>query len=111
MRESNLKPVDVSYVGAFSPEDLANRQYSTLDLCEFNKFTLIGNLDVRGVKTCRVGQDFELVGEAGQQWLQGARLDVAGGLLVRPDQHILMVLRADTAPEDVELCIRQHLSL
>ena len=97
--------MDVSYVDEFSPEDIEARQYSTLDLCDFDKFTLIGDLDVPGVKTCRVGQDFDVIGNAGQEWLSG----VGHGLLVRPDQHILMVLKGDTTVEDVEWCVKQHL--
>ncbi|KIW23324.1 uncharacterized protein PV07_11532 [Cladophialophora immunda] len=87
---STLKPVDVSYVDEFSPADLESHRYSTLDLCDLDKFTLVGRLDVPGVKTCRLGRDFEVIGEAGQKWLAAAGLDVGGGLLVRPDQHILM---------------------
>ncbi|OCT49141.1 3-(3-hydroxy-phenyl)propionate hydroxylase [Cladophialophora carrionii] len=106
---SPLKPVDVSYVEEFSPEDVELRQYSTLDLCDLDKFTLIGELEVAGVKTCVPGKDFDVVGEAGQQWLKGAGLQDGGGLLVRPDQHILMLLDADTKVEEVESCLKQHL--
>ena len=104
--------MDVSYIDEFSPKDIESRQYSTLDLCEYDKFTLIGHLDVPNVKTCRLGSDFELVeGEAGRQWLKDAGLEHGGGLLVRPDQHILMVLRADTTVGDVEMCLHRHLGM
>ncbi|ETI26007.1 hypothetical protein G647_02784 [Cladophialophora carrionii CBS 160.54] len=106
---SPLKPVDVSYVEEFSPEDVELRQYSTLDLCDLDKLTLVGELQVPGIKTCVPGKDFDVVGEAGQQWLKGAGLQVGGGLLVRPDQHILMLLDADTTVEEVEACLKQHL--
>jgi hypothetical protein len=96
-------------VDEFSPEDVELRQYSTLDLCHLDQFTLIGDLEVPGVKTCVLGKDFNVVGEAGQQWLKGAGLQDGGGLLVRPDQHILMLLTADTTVEDVESCLRRHL--
>ena len=97
--------MDVSYIDEFTPADCEGRQYSTLDLCDFDKFTLIGNLEVPGVKTCREGREFEVLGEKGQEWLRG----VGHGLLVRPDQHILMVLKGDTTVEDVEQCLEQHL--
>ncbi|EXJ56965.1 hypothetical protein A1O7_07309 [Cladophialophora yegresii CBS 114405] len=106
---SALKPVDVSYVEEFSPKDVELRQYSTLDLCAFDRFTLIGRFEVPGVKTCVPRKDFDVVGEAGQQWSKGAGLLDGGGLLVRPDQHILMLLDANTKVEDVELCLKQHL--
>ncbi|KIW65494.1 hypothetical protein PV04_07751 [Phialophora macrospora] len=106
---STLKPVDVSYVDEFSSDDVELRKYSTLDLCDFDKFTLIGELEVPGVKTCVPGKDFDVVGEAGQQWLKAAGLQDGGGQLVRPDQHILMVVKANTKVEDVDSCLRQHL--
>ncbi|KAJ9610537.1 hypothetical protein H2200_005314 [Cladophialophora chaetospira] len=111
MKDSILQPVDVSYVDEFTKEDIELRRYSTLDLCDFDKFTLIGDLEVPGVKTCRVGKDFEVIGSAGQEWLQGAGLRDGGGLLVRPDQHILMVLTKDTQVEDVKQCMRRHLGV
>lgn len=95
----------------FSSEDIEQRRYSTLDLCDFDKFTLIGNLEVPGVKTCTLGKDFEVIGSAGKEWLKGTGLNDGGGLLIRPDQHILMVLEKDTTAEDVELRLRQHLGI
>jgi len=109
--QTTLNAVDVSYVDEFSPEDIDARQYSTLDLCDLDKFTLVGDLDVPGVKTCRPGRDFELIGQAGEEWLSGAGLKTGGGLLVRPDQHILMVLDADSTVEEVQDVLRQHLGI
>ncbi|OAL33029.1 hypothetical protein AYO22_00114 [Fonsecaea multimorphosa] len=108
---SRLKPVDVSYVDEFSPADLESHRFSTLDLCDLDKFTLLGELDVPGVKTCRVGRDFEVIGEAGQKWLAAARMDVGGGLLVRPDQHILMLLDVGTTTEEVQRRLNAHLGV
>jgi hypothetical protein len=111
VKQTSLAPVDVSYVDEFSAEDVRQRRYSTLDLCQFDQFTLLGNLDVPGVKTCRLDEDYELIeGTHAQKWIAGAGLIQGGGLLVRPDQHILMVLQNDTTAEEVELCVRQHLS-
>ncbi len=107
--QTTLAPVDVSYVDEFSSEDIQLRQYSTLDLCDFDKFTLIGDLEVPGVKTCRPGRDFELVGPGGEEWLEAAGCRKGGGLLLRPDQHILMVLDASTTVQDVQRVMKQHL--
>ncbi len=86
-----------------------------------DKFTLVigrdrdFHLDVHAsssqVKTCRLGQDFEVVddGPAGQNWLSRAGLTTGGGLLVRPDQHILMVLNAHTTADDLHKVLRRHL--
>ncbi|KIX02969.1 uncharacterized protein Z518_06519 [Rhinocladiella mackenziei CBS 650.93] len=109
--KTTLSAVDVSYVDELSPDEVKARQYSTLDLCELDKFTLIGDLDVPGVKTCRLHQDFEVIGQAGQEWLTAAGLKDGGGLLIRPDQHILMVIRPDTTVESVQRVLNQHLGV
>ncbi|KAK7890763.1 hypothetical protein LTR67_007972 [Exophiala xenobiotica] len=107
--QTTLAPVDVSYVDEFSSEDISLRRYSTLDLCDFDKFTLIGDLEVPGVETCRPGRDFEVVGPEGEEWLEAAGCRGGGGLLLRPDQHILMVLDASTTVQDVQHVMKQHL--
>ena len=109
LESTALAPVDVSYVDEFSAEDAARRRYSTLDLCACDRFTLIGDLEVRGVNTVRLGKDFELVDEDGKQWAENAGLRSGGGLLVRPDQHILMVLGKETNVGDIEMALSAHL--
>ena len=89
LKQRNLPPVDVSYVNELSAEAIASRQYSTLDLIPPTQFVLIGELEVPGVRTCRPGYDFELLGESGVRWLEQSGLNDGGALLVRPDQHIL----------------------
>lgn len=108
---SGIEPLDVSYVDELSPEEVAARQFSTLDLCELDQFTLIGDLEVPGVKTCRAGKDFMVIGQAGEDWLSRAGLKSGGGLLVRPDQHILMVLDVRTTVEDVQEVLKGHLGI
>lgn len=113
-RRIALQAVDVSYVDELSPEQIDARRYSTLDLCELDQFTLIGadHLEVPGVRSCRLGTDFELIrGRAGEDWLTGARLKEGGGLLIRPDQHILMVLDKTTTVKDVHEALRQHMGV
>lgn len=110
-RQTHLAPVDVSYVTELSAEEARCRKYSMLDLCEPSQFTLIGDLQVPGVKSFRLGQDFEVIQPEGDWWLERTGLLEGGGLLVRPDQHILMVLTAETTTQDVEKVIRGHLCL
>ncbi|KAK5051904.1 hypothetical protein LTR84_002707 [Exophiala bonariae] len=111
VKESDLQPVDVSYVTELSPEDVQRRTYSVLDLCAPNRFTLIGDLEVPGVKTVRLGQGFDVVRPEGDSWLSQSGISEGGGFLVRPDQHILMVLTADTTSQDVQKAIKEHLCL
>lgn len=131
-----LPPVDVSYVKEFSAEDVAARRYSTLDLCAPDSFTLLvgsragawapertGALEAAlereggvgmGVRVgVRVaGEDFDLVeGRSADLFAARANLDVGGGLLVRPDQHLLRVLGPGDTCEDVERAIRGYLGL
>lgn len=111
VKDSGLQPVDVSYVAELSVEETQRRTYSSLDLCAPDEFTLIGDLEVSGVKTVRLGKDFDLDRPDGDWWLDQTGLRRGGGLLVRPDQHILMVLTADTTTQDVQKVIKEHLCL
>jgi hypothetical protein len=111
IKTPGLPPVDVSYIDEFSEADIKARKYSTLDLCEFDKFVLIGNLDVPGVKTVRLGVDYEVVGDDGKDWVQKAGVASGGGLLVRPDQHILHVLKPGTTMEDIQKVVAEHLGI
>lgn len=135
-----LPPVDVSYVREFSAEAVAARRYSTLDLCAPDGFTLLvgarsplrsmgdfrwGDSGVQGrvrVRVWAAGEDFDLVdvdvdegrGRAGADELKFAARagwDVGGGLLVRPDQHLLRVLGPGDSCEDVESAIMGYLGL
>ena len=103
--------MDVSYIDEFSSDEIAERQYSTLDLCDLDRFTLIGDLEVPGVKTCRVGRDFEVVGQGADAWLKGAGLENGGGLLIRPDQHILLAFGPGTTVQSLQLALKTHLAI
>lgn len=110
MKQSDLPPVDVSYVDELSPEAVAVRQYSTLDLIPAAEFVLIGDISVPGVKTYRPGYDFELIGEAGARWLEESGLKDGGALLIRPDQHILERFdHAGPCIEAVSAALERHL--
>lgn len=122
-----LPAIDVSYVKEFSKQDVETRKYSTLDLCPFDSFTVIvgarapwaeafraleASMQAHGVKVCLqvAGQDFDFVEEqyAGL-FAAEAGLTTGGGLLVRPDQHILHILRSDDGAEELGMVIRRHL--
>ena len=119
----------MSYVNEFTASEVAARKYSTLDLCDVGAFTFIlnsANADVwRGrIRTLQeqyqglgldlnayfLTLDFDVASNVrGQAWIEGAGLKDGGGLLVRPDQHILLPLTAETAVEDISSALRAHL--
>lgn len=100
--------VDLAYVRELSDTDRAQREYSTLDLCHDDAFTFVLNststlteqilqqvdkMRRNGLKIeiLQLGRDFDVsTGSSGQDWISGAGLATGGGLLVRPDQHILL---------------------
>lgn len=121
--------VDVSYVSEFGHDEIQARQYSTLDLCAPDAFTLIvGSLSVWKARTEQVkshawqrgiplnirylGTDFEPTpGAYGDAWLDALQFAHGGGVLVRPDQHILMLLGAETSIAEVGNELERHLGL
>jgi len=111
LRQTHLLPVDVSYITELSAEEVQRCTYSALDLCDPGKFTLIGDLEVPGVKTVRLGQDFNVVGPESDWWVHRMGLLSGGGAVVRPDQHILMLLAANTTVDDVQKVIKRHLCI
>jgi hypothetical protein len=100
-----------------------------LDLCAVGAFTLIINstdltqwaetisaLRERYSETglrldvCSLGIDFDVIdGEKGRAWVAGAGLDEGGGLLVRPDQHILLPLKKGMEREEILDVMQKHL--
>ena len=121
---TQLPPIDNSYVREFSAASLINKQFSTLDLCNFSAFTFIFSLEseshwtkvlaeVRSrlpkfaafslkVNTAIWGKDFELVtGAKGNEWLMGMQLENGAAVLVRPDQHILSCHTKHAGDEEV----------
>ena len=124
-----LPPIDVSYVRELSASDIAIRKYSTLDLCAVGAFTLIinstnltqwaetisalreryGGSGLR-LDVCSLDADFDVTdGEKGRAWVVGAGLDDGGGLLVRPDQHILLPLKKGMEREEILDVMQKHL--
>ncbi|RVX67828.1 hypothetical protein B0A52_07756 [Exophiala mesophila] len=109
--DTMLRPVDTSYIEEFSPEERSSRRYSTLDLCDPVKFTIIGDFEVSGCKTYRHGVDFEALGLPGNKWLHKSGLSAGGGLLLRPDQHILMLIRPGDTVQDIQSTLNDHLGV
>lgn len=129
---SILSPaIDVSYVKEFGANDVQARQYSTLDLCANDAFTIF----VYSSKSCSfVDEVIELVGLGsksaivpfkivvvseqleglkktleGRGWLQLSWLEEGRILIVRPDQHILCCVEEGTSSEDVAKEIAESL--
>ncbi|KAJ5385616.1 hypothetical protein N7517_003527 [Penicillium concentricum] len=115
--------VDVSYVKEFKVDQVRACRWSTLDLCGPDSWTLILGQEQQtpnitllqkhctmiGVllNTWRLGVDFEIVR---QSWFAD-ELVHGGGVLVRPDQHILARVIAETDGEDVIAEMNKHLGI
>ncbi|KAL7652542.1 hypothetical protein ACMYSQ_009817 [Aspergillus niger] len=105
-----LPPIDCSYVSEFLPEELKLKQFSTLDLCAFDAFTLIvdirsadhwgtileevkrqlpGKCDGLKIEMMTRGANFDLQPGGGDKWMALTRLAEGQAILVRPDQHVL----------------------
>ncbi|KIV91823.1 hypothetical protein PV10_06320 [Exophiala mesophila] len=122
----NVAPVDLTHISELADEEKALRRYSTLDLCAPSGLTLIVNNSkgqeerVNAIKglfastftpttapplvAVTLEKDFELVfPEKAQEFLHNFKLgpDQQGGVLIRPDQHILLVLDEGTTAENV----------
>lgn len=123
-----LPALDVSYVHELSPSEIAARRYSTLDLCEPDAFTFLlpGDVQTNGedgrrlsevvtpalqhfsssslrIHMRRLQEDFTLDEDDPHSaaWLERSGFKSGGGLLVRPDQHILLSLRAETEATEI----------
>lgn len=124
---TELSPIDVSYVKEFSEQDVKSRQYSTLDLCPYNRFTLIvGSRDqwaerfqaleaamkqygVR-VALAAASHDFDFVYEEQERlFLAEGKLSSGGGLLIRPDQHLLRLVQSTDPMASIEKSLVEHL--
>lgn len=117
-----LEPVDVSYVTELNEQQIRECQWSTLDLCAPDAFTLIlgakeiqlnteitqiqkdlEEINVR-LNVWRLGTDFDVVR---QDWFAN-ELNHTGGMLLRPDQHILMMVSNETTGDDAISVLHSH---
>lgn len=126
---TTLLPVDVSYVKEFSEQDTKSRQYSTLDLCIYDHFTLLvgsrgqwverfqalrAAVKGHGVRVALAvaHHDFEFVLEQQEQlFAREGRLGVGGGLLIRPDQHVLCLIQPTDSATSIAQSLAEHLGL
>jgi hypothetical protein len=113
----------VSYVKELDEKQIEKFQWSTLDLCGPDSWTLILGRDqptshasklkqycgsVRiGLNVWRVDDDFIIIK---QDWF-GDELINNGGLLIRPDQHILTRVASDTTAEDMFRELKRHIGV
>ncbi|KAF2424438.1 hypothetical protein EJ08DRAFT_639399 [Tothia fuscella] len=127
--DSLLKPVDVSYVWDFSFSEQEARRFSTLDLVPRDGFALFvtkeggwhrrferikQRLFLRNIKIelFVVGEHFEFaIPVDGEKWAERAGLAEGGGLLIRPDQHILMRFKVDAGGVEVVNSVLEHLGV
>lgn len=117
----------MSYVDEFTKDDILRRQFSTLDLAGFDTFTLIVGPDTAWEdKFTRVQELLKRVGVRVQLWVlnkdflfvdqrqatlfeyEGGFVD-GGGLIVRPDQHILGRLSQSTNANEMAALVLSHL--
>ncbi|KAI5922123.1 FAD binding domain-containing protein [Camillea tinctor] len=128
-QHTGIIPIDVSYVKELPREKVKKWQYSTLDLCSFQCFTLITSSRQSWSSRCKalaeaLGQwgvriemraadcDFEFVEPIQRELFnQGAAMNEGGALLVRPDQHILGCLSPETNFLDLVTLVKSHLGL
>lgn len=118
------RPVDLQHIEELSGTERELRQYSTLDLCRYDSFTLIVNSDpgqaervaelIKVLEQNKCGQkeiplrvivwgvDVDAVFEdRAAEWLERLRLrrGQSGGVLIRPDQHICALVDVETSAE------------
>lgn len=124
---TTLPALDVSYVKEFSEQDIKSRQYSTLDLSSYDRFTLlVGSRDQwaerfqaleaamkqYGVRVALVvaHHDFDFVYERQEQLFAAqGKLSFGGGLLIRPDQHILRLVQPTDSVASIAKSLVEHL--
>ncbi|EON61505.1 hypothetical protein W97_00720 [Coniosporium apollinis CBS 100218] len=124
-----IQPLDVSYVTEFSPDEVHARRFSSLDLCALDGFTVVvgsheewaARFDALKAATVQwaiklrlyaADTDFDFMFHDHRDLFDdGAHLSTGGGLLVRPDQHILLELTADVSVEDLQVALSRHLGL
>ncbi|KUL86909.1 hypothetical protein ZTR_05351 [Talaromyces verruculosus] len=125
----DLPAIDSSYVDELSPELIAQKQFSTLDLCRYDSFTVL--VDEKHADNIRTivgkaldqipsnislpleivvqGVDFVLEQGYEQKWSDLTRLNEGQTVLVRPDQHVLAVFGPEVESGQVVEALKGHL--
>ncbi|KAB5545740.1 FAD binding domain-containing protein [Coniochaeta sp. 2T2.1] len=124
-----MVPVDVSYVKEFGAQEIAARQFSTLDLSGIDSFTfLVASTEAWQTRFDKVrallhqsgvelsirsaDRDFEFMDDKQKALFEtGAGFPDGGGLVVRPDQHILGRLEEKMTAQDIAAVITRYLSI
>ncbi len=123
------QPLDLSYVSELTAKEVATKRYSSLDLCSYSAFTIIigtmsekkfsdnisprstGNVSVP-INIVVLGTDFEVIpSPTSQTWLHELRLLAGGGVIVRPDQHILCIFGLEATGLELSRLIQDHLDI
>ena len=113
----------MSYVKELDADQVRACRWSTLDLCGPDSWALIlgkehqnphiallqKHCNVIGLilNTWRLGVDFEIVR---QSWFADELVN-GGGILIRPDQHILARVSTETTGEDLIEEVNKHLGI
>lgn len=127
--QTDLPAIDSSYVDELTPEFIAQKQFSTLDLCRYDSFTvLVDEKHADNIKTVvekaldqipsRIslpleiaiqGVDFVLEQGYEQKWNDLTRLNEGQAVLVRPDQHVLAIFGPEVESADIVEELKGHL--
>jgi hypothetical protein len=115
-------PVDVSYVTELNEDQIRECQWSTLDLCAPNAFTLIlGTEDTQLVsQLAHIREYCRVMGVAFNSWHLGTEFNIVrqrwfstelnnSGVLVRPDQHIMIKVTEETTGDKLIAILSSHL--
>lgn len=117
-----LEPIDISYVKELDENQIKACQWSTLDLCAPDSWTLILSQDKPSLQVSRFQEHCEAIKMKLNIWHTGQDFDITnqswfadelnqGGILVRPDQHIFMRVNDCTTGEDLITELNRHLGL
>lgn len=129
--KQDLPAIDSSYVEELSPELIAQKQFSTLDLCRFDSFTVLVDekhadkirtivgkaldqipTNISSILPIRIvvqGVNFLLEQGYEKKWSDLTGLNDGQAVLVRPDQHVLAVFGPEVEPRDVVEALNGHL--
>lgn len=128
-RTPSLRPLDLSYVDELNEAKRAQLQYSTLDLCRPDTLTLITGsqpewhnlaeelhrrLNDVGLKVqlFQAGVDFSFISKGHEELFDTeAGLMGSGGLLIRPDQHILERVSTDMTASDLYRIVAEFVGI
>ena len=122
----SINPLDVSYVSELNTEEARERQYSTLDLCERDRFTIIvphgsrwrqwvnelepeGGMKLPPIYIREFNVDFKMADTPNAGfWVEAMGLSNGRATVLRPDQHILCFLAEDGSGDALMPSLSSH---